>query len=114
MTGVHMAPNHPNKIDPRTISIPRTNPTRAAENTATIQSEEPVRPPEPKAMGNPLRRHSLRGDAAKLDAQAIDTRPLLGDFVMHGQATMIYAEPNAGKTLTVLRLIIDAIEAYHE
>jgi hypothetical protein len=65
-------------------------------------------------MGNPLRRHSLRGDAAKLEAQATDTKPLLGDFVMHGQATMIYAEPNAGKTLTVLRLIMDAIEAHHE
>ena len=42
-------------------------------------------------------------------AKAIDTKPLLGPFVMHGQAIIIYAKANAGKTLGILRLSLDAI-----
>lgn len=67
-------------------------------------------PKAPLQKPNPLIQHSLRGDAAKLHARAVDTKPLLGDFIFLGQATMIYAQPNAGKTLTVMRLIQDAIE----
>lgn len=59
---------------------------------------------------HPLRKFTLRGDAAKLEARAVETLPLLGEFVLQGQSTMIYAQPNAGKTLTVMRLILDAIE----
>ncbi|WP_165837136.1 AAA family ATPase [Phenylobacterium hankyongense] len=44
-----------------------------------------------------------------MEAAAADTKPLLGRFVVRGQATMIYAEPNAGKTLIVLNLCLDAI-----
>lgn len=95
----------------------------AAEPTGSPESKEEELPsaPSPRhgptasrdqtALKNPLRAHSLRGDGAKLEARAADTKPLLGDFVMQGQATMIYAQPNAGKTLTVLRLCLDAIEA---
>lgn len=59
---------------------------------------------------NPLVQHSLRGDAAKLHARAVDTIPLLGGIMFLGQATIIYAPPNAGKTLLVTRFIQDAIE----
>lgn len=61
-------------------------------------------------METPFHRHSLKGDGARLKASAVDTKPLLGDFVMFGQATMIYAQANAGKTLTTIALILEAIE----
>jgi RecA-family ATPase len=48
--------------------------------------------------------------ADEIEARAAATKPLLGKFIMQGQATMIYAEPNAGKTLTALKLCLDAIE----
>ncbi|TFW12155.1 hypothetical protein EGY25_08890 [Brevundimonas intermedia] len=74
--------------------------------------EEPDKePPKPPAERlNPLVQHSLRGDAAKLHARAVDTIPLLGGIMFLGQATIIYAPPNAGKTLLVTRFIKDAIE----
>ncbi|WP_162238759.1 AAA family ATPase [Brevundimonas sp. Leaf363] len=59
---------------------------------------------------NPLLPFSLLGRAEELEAKAADTKPLLGDFIMSGQATMIYAAPNTGKTLIVLNLLLDAIE----
>lgn len=62
------------------------------------------------SVANPLARYSLKGDAARLRARAVDTTPLLGEFVLLGQATMIYAQPNAGKTLTTIFLILQAIE----
>ena len=55
-------------------------------------------------------RYSLRGKADELEARAADTKPLLGPFIMDGQATMIYAAPNTGKTLIVLHLLLAAIE----
>lgn len=69
---------------------------------------EPLETPAEKL--NPLVKHSLRGDAAKLHARAVDTIPLLGGIMFLGQATIIYAPPNAGKTLLVTRFIQDAIE----
>lgn len=63
-----------------------------------------------RAKRNPLEDYSLRGDAAKLHAKAMDTVPLLGGIIFQGQATIIYAQPNAGKTLTIMRLIQDAID----
>jgi len=53
--------------------------------------------------------HSLRGKADELEAGAAATKPLLGQFIFDGQATMIYAAPNTGKTLIVLYLLLDAI-----
>ncbi|WP_295207198.1 AAA family ATPase [uncultured Brevundimonas sp.] len=74
--------------------------------------EEPDKEPPkiPAEKLNPLVKHSLRGDAAKLHARAVDTVPLLGGIMFLGQATIIYAPPNAGKTLLVNRFIQDAID----
>jgi hypothetical protein len=63
-----------------------------------------------KKRDTPLHRHSLKGDGAKLAARATDTKPLLGDIVKLGQATMIYAEANSGKTLTTMALLREAFE----
>jgi hypothetical protein len=66
--------------------------------------------PQPSPRDHPLRRFSLLGKADQLEARASDTKPLLGSFIMDGQATMIYAAPNTGKTLIVLHLLLAAIE----
>ncbi len=58
----------------------------------------------------PFHKHSLNGDGAKLKANAVDTKPLFGDHVKLGQATMIYAESNSGKTLSTIANIREAIE----
>lgn len=58
---------------------------------------------------HPLYRFSLRGSADQLEADAAETKPLLGQFIMDGQATMIYAAPNTGKTLIILHLVLEAI-----
>lgn len=62
------------------------------------------------AVPSPLRKFSLLGKADYLEARAADTTPLLGDFIMQGQASMIYAEPNTGKTLITMALSLSAIE----
>ena len=71
-------------------------------------------PPPPRSSGthaHPLLRFSLIGKADELEAKAADTKPLLGQFVFDGQATMIYAAPNTGKTLIMLHLLLAAIAA---
>ena len=59
---------------------------------------------------NPLERFSLRGHAHELEALAKETTPLLGNVVLSGQATIIYAPPNSGKTLLTLALTMQAIK----
>lgn len=66
---------------------------------------------DPPKRFNPLLRYSLLDYVDELEAMAQDTKPLLGDICMMGQATMIYAPPNTGKTLLTIRLLIDAIQA---
>ncbi len=58
----------------------------------------------------PFHKHSLRGEGEKLLAKAIDTKPLIGEFLMFGQSSVVYAKPNAGKTLCIMRLVHDAVE----
>ena len=60
---------------------------------------------------NPLLKFTLQGEAAALDAAAIEQRPLLGSICLTGQGTVVCAPPNAGKTLITLALIVEAIEA---
>jgi hypothetical protein len=67
------------------------------------------RPKNDARVRHPLFRFSLRGSADELEADAADTKPLLGQFVMDGQATMIYAAPNTGKTLIIIHLVLQAI-----
>lgn len=69
-------------------------------------NERPTRPDKRK----PLERFSLRGKADELEARAIAATPLLDQFALKGQMTMIYAPPNTGKTLIVFKYILDAIE----
>lgn len=108
------------KIDPRTLKVPtRINAQEESRTTQTEIGKPSLEPelaaertdgPRKPAKSSPFRRYSLLGKADEIEASAAEAKPLLGKFVLRGQATMIYAEPNTGKTLITLKLCLDAIE----
>lgn len=115
--------NPPKKINLGGAQIPPSTPEENPDNqspanpdegvsasTEPTEGDPPVEPHPVIRPASPFHNHSLCGDGEKLLARAIDTKPLFGDFLMHGQASMVYAQPNAGKTLTLIRLVQDAIE----
>ena len=65
----------------------------------------------PKATGTRLDRYSLRGKSDELARQALEAVHVLGKLALLGETTAIYASPNGGKTLLVLYLLIEAIQA---
>ncbi len=65
---------------------------------------------EPEPRFNPLLKYSLSASVADLECEALEAVPLLGAICLKGQATMIYAPPNTGKTLITLALLIAAIQ----
>ncbi len=68
-------------------------------------------PESPQAiLQHPFSNYSLRGEAARLDALVKSEISILGRIALKGQATVIYAAPNAGKTLLTLYLICSAID----
>lgn len=58
-----------------------------------------------------LARYSLQGQLPYLEQQMVEQILILGSLVLLGQATVIYALANTGKTLIVLHLIIEAIKS---
>jgi hypothetical protein len=64
---------------------------------------------DPVIINNPLSQYSLRGQAEEFALLAVQAKPLLGNLCLTGQATVWYAPPNAGKTLIMLKLLIDAV-----
>jgi hypothetical protein len=54
---------------------------------------------------NRLTKYSLKGFATDLELQAEEATPVLGSLALKGQATMLYAAPNTGKTLLALFLL---------
>jgi RecA-family ATPase len=61
-------------------------------------------------VDSPLRKFSVRGMSEEFERNAVIAEPLLGHIVMAGQATILFAPPNAGKTLIVLSLLMEAID----
>ena len=91
----------------RTPSSPEPSeaPTTAPKPVPSPSTIKIARPTAP----NPLRQFSLLGQADRFEERAQDTKPLLGELAMSGQATMFYAAPGTGKTLITVSLILDAI-----
>lgn len=83
----------------------------ASTSTAQSQADQPKSSDDRARVSSPLVAYSLRGRAAEFEQQARSTTPLLGDLCLAGQATILYAPPNAGKTLITLKLTIDAVAA---
>lgn len=79
-----------------------TTPTQAASTPDHSDVGE-------RAVSNPLRKFSLLGHGLEVAARAQNQTPLLGSICLAGQASIWFAEPNTGKTLMCLKLLIDAI-----
>jgi hypothetical protein len=62
-----------------------------------------------KSDDNPLSQYCLR-DINELEKLAVKQVQILGDIALLGQATVIYAKQNTGKTLLVFYLIIEGIK----
>lgn len=58
-----------------------------------------------------LNRFSLRGRYADLKQKTVEAVPLLDNLALQGQFTLVYAQPNTGKTLITLSWIINSIES---
>ena len=59
---------------------------------------------------HPLARYSI-DDLNDVRTNMTEQLPLLGSIALKGQATVIYAQSNTGKTLLTLHLLIEAIKA---
>jgi hypothetical protein len=55
--------------------------------------------------------YSLQGKLEEVRKYAVDATPLLGSLALKGQFTVFFADANVGKTLVMLRLLVDAIQA---
>jgi hypothetical protein len=64
---------------------------------------------EPERKANALDRFSLRGMAHEIEMQMVLAVAFLSNLALLGQFTVLFAQPNIGKTLIVLALLIDAI-----
>lgn len=111
-----LKPPSPSLRVPPSMPVKEVKGENALAEPSEIASVAPV--PEvslnvPQSVGRPatpFHKHSLIGEGEKLLAKAIDTEPLLGEFLMFGQSSVVYAKPNAGKTLCIMRLVQDAVE----
>lgn len=65
----------------------------------------------PSREPHPFDRYALNEHLEDLEARTEAQVPLLGELVASGEATIIYAAPNTGKTLLTFRLIQDAVSA---
>lgn len=58
-----------------------------------------------------LKQFALNGQSEKMRSQMLADKFVLGKLAIFGQWTVIYAPPNAGKTLITMRLLIEAIKS---
>ena len=84
----------------------------SAHTSADTSREQPSAAVTPRASGtvNPLTRFSLKDSLLDLEKQRVEQRLILGPIGLLGQALVIYALANTGKTLIVLYLLIEAIK----
>jgi archaellum biogenesis ATPase FlaH len=108
-------PTNRGTVEPGRIKVPSLKPstttdaatpeTEQGELGATSLSEAPPAPVRS------LDRFSMLDRTDELEANAIISQPLLGEGIRSGQLTIIYAEPNTGKTLITTALGRTAILA---
>ena len=66
----------------------------------------------PTIPPNPFEKFSLLGKSGAIEKQVVGEQMLLGNLAVLGQLTVFYADPNTGKTLIVIYLLIVAIRAH--
>jgi len=77
------------------------------EDTPIVKDQKEA---QTKAV-NPLAKYSLLGKSTEYGLQVDEEQFVLGNIVLKGQMTTIYAQQNTGKTLIVTALLIEAIGA---
>ena len=87
----------------KTVHIPEI-----AEETSSLETEEPG--PAVSVPPTPFDKYSLLGSEEEMARFAIVTVALLGAVILMGQFGLIYAQPNTGKTLVTIALLIQAVE----
>jgi hypothetical protein len=65
---------------------------------------------DPPEKANPLAKYFIQ-DVGELEKNAADEVSVLGKLALMGQATVIYAKQNTGKTLVALYLIVEGIKS---
>jgi len=82
--------------------------------TETVEQRESAISPSPQPQHgaprtDPFQRFSLTGKSAELAKQVADEVFVFEPLALRGQSTCIYAAPNTGKTLLVIKGLINAI-----
>ena len=84
--------------------------SRAQPSATALTPRAPETTPRAPGTVNPLTRFSLKDSLLDLEKQRVEQRLILGPIGLLGQALVIYALANTGKTLIVLYLLIEAIK----
>lgn len=97
--------------------LPSAQPVRGSfEPCVTITVQQDVissatgSPADLTAATMPLIRYSLKDSLPELEKQKVQQVLIFGQLVLLGQAVVMYARPNTGKTLILLYLIIQAVK----
>jgi Primase C terminal 2 (PriCT-2)/Bifunctional DNA primase/polymerase, N-terminal len=88
--------------------------TEVIHRAAFAPSRAPVESPSQQVtvkVGSPLGKFSLRDRLLEIEQHAQAQIPILGSLVIYGQASVIYGQPNTGKTVITLHLLIEDIKA---
>lgn len=86
-----------------------------AQQSSTVQSEVPVagvisRPENVPAEPFCLSQFALNGQSDSMQERMLSDTYVIGKIAILGQVTVIYAPPNAGKTLITIALLIETIK----
>lgn len=98
-------------VEPSTVVAKPSIVTSLDENLVTPPTSVPaaIKDITPGRKAGILQGYSLNGMGAELAQQLEDEVFVLDPIALRGQATAIYAPPNAGKTLITLKLLIGSI-----
>ncbi len=77
---------------------------------AAAREDEAENIPSVTVPQTPFDKHSLLGAEAEMERFAVNAVALLGSVIMMGQFGLIYAQPNTGKTLLTIALLLQAVE----
>ena len=86
----------------------------SAKDVAIATPSSEVSKPEKKAESDPLeilRSWSSTGNSKNMRQRMLDDKFVIKDMSILGQLTAIYAAPNTGKTLLILRGLVEQIKA---
>jgi AAA domain len=81
----------------------------ADQSDVAVEDMPYVAEPEPVPQ-TPFDKHSLLGSEDEMERFAVTTIALLGFVILMGQFGLIYAQPNTGKTLLTIALLMQAVE----